>query len=149
MLMSLNVQQIRNDFPILDREVRPGVKVVYLNSTATSQKPESVIEAMNVFYRRSNANIHRGVHTLAEEATAMYEQARREDCKIYQRAVGSSNHLHSQHNRVYKSCCLYLGARKSQSGRFGYFDRDGTSQQPGSVAYPCGGTRRSNSNSFR
>ena len=74
--MSFNVQQIRKDFPILDREVRPGVKVVYLDSTATSQKPESVIEAMNDFYRRSNANIHRGVHVLAEEATAMYEQAR-------------------------------------------------------------------------
>jgi len=76
LIMSFNVQRIRKDFPILDREVRPGVKVVYLDSTATSQKPESVIEAMNAFYRRSNANIHRGVHTLAEEATAMYEQAR-------------------------------------------------------------------------
>jgi cysteine desulfurase / selenocysteine lyase len=76
MLRSFNVQKIRKDFPILDREVRPGVKVVYLDSTATSQKPESVIEAMNMFYRRSNANIHRGVHVLAEEATAMYEQAR-------------------------------------------------------------------------
>jgi len=76
MAMSLNVQQIRKDFPILNREVRPGVRVVYLDSTATSQKPESVIEAMNAFYRRSNANIHRGVHTLAEEATMMYEQAR-------------------------------------------------------------------------
>jgi cysteine desulfurase/selenocysteine lyase len=74
--MSLNVQQIRKDFPILDREIRPGVKVVYLDSTATSQKPELVIEAMDVFYRRSNANIHRGVHMLAEESTAMYEQAR-------------------------------------------------------------------------
>ena len=99
--MSFNVQQIRKDFPILDREVRPGVKVVYLDSTATSQKPESVIEAMNTFYRRSNANIHRGVHALAEESTAMYEQARGQDCKVYQRAVCSSNHLHAQHNRVH------------------------------------------------
>ena len=74
--MSFNLQQIRKDFPILDREVHPGVKVVYLDSTATSQKPVSVIEAMDDFYRRSNANIHRGVHVLAEEATAMYEQAR-------------------------------------------------------------------------
>jgi len=74
--MSFNLQQIRKDFPILDREIRPGIKVVYLDSTATSQKPVSVIEAMDDFYRRSNANIHRGVHVLAEEATAMYEQAR-------------------------------------------------------------------------
>jgi cysteine desulfurase/selenocysteine lyase len=74
--MTLDADRIRQDFPILGREVRPGVKVIYLDSTATSQKPEAVIEAMNSFYRRSNANIHRGVHTLAEEATAMYEQAR-------------------------------------------------------------------------
>jgi cysteine desulfurase / selenocysteine lyase len=74
--MTFDVERIRQDFPILGREVRPGVKVIYLDSTATSQKPEAVIEAMNTFYRNSNANIHRGVHTLAEEATALYEQAR-------------------------------------------------------------------------
>ncbi len=72
-----DVENIRRDFPILDREVRSGVKLVYLDSTATSQKPEAVIEAMNQYYRTSNANIHRGVHTLAEEATAKYESARR------------------------------------------------------------------------
>ncbi|MBI3177148.1 MAG: aminotransferase class V-fold PLP-dependent enzyme, partial [Chloroflexi bacterium] len=64
------------DFPILSREVRPGVPLIYLDSAATSQKPASVIEAMNDYYRRSNANIHRGVHALAEEATALYEGAR-------------------------------------------------------------------------
>lgn len=68
--------EIRNDFPILEREVKPGVKLVYLDSTASSQKPVQVIEAMNRYYRESNANIHRGVHTLAEEATALYEGAR-------------------------------------------------------------------------
>lgn len=72
----LNVNEIRNDFPILQRETTPGVQVVYLDSTATSQKPVAVIEAMDSYYRRSNANIHRGVHTLAEEATTLYEQAR-------------------------------------------------------------------------
>ncbi len=74
--MTLDVQRIRQDFPILGREVKPGVKLVYLDSTATSQKPEAVISAMDHFYRQSNANIHRGVHTLAEEATALYEEAR-------------------------------------------------------------------------
>ncbi len=74
--MTFDVKRIRQDFPILAREVHPGVKLIYLNSTATSQKPEAVIEVMNTFYRNSNANIHRGVHTLAEEATAQYEQAR-------------------------------------------------------------------------
>ncbi len=74
--MDYDVNRIRDDFPILKREVRPGVRLIYLDSTATSQKAEVVIEAMDTFYRRSNSNIHRGVHALAEEATAMYEQAR-------------------------------------------------------------------------
>jgi cysteine desulfurase/selenocysteine lyase len=72
----LDIRQIRSDFPILARQVhdRP---LVYLDNAATSQKPESVIFAMDDYYRRYNANIHRGVHTLAEEATAAYEGARR------------------------------------------------------------------------
>lgn len=74
--MTLNLNEIRKDFPILDRETANGRRVIYLDSTATSQKPVQVIEAMNDYYRRSNANIHRGVHTLAEEATALYEGAR-------------------------------------------------------------------------
>jgi len=74
--MPLDAARLREDFPILAREVRPGVPLVYLDSTATTQKPLPVLQAMDAFYRRSNANIHRGVHTLAEEATAMYEQAR-------------------------------------------------------------------------
>lgn len=74
--MPFDVNEIRNDFPIFLRETRPGTPLVYLDSTATSQKPLAVIEAMDNYYRRSNANIHRGVHTLAEEATGLYEQAR-------------------------------------------------------------------------
>ncbi len=72
----LNATEIRKQFPILERKTASGARVIYLDSTATSQKPLAVIEAMNEFYRRSNANIHRGVHTLAEEATALYEDAR-------------------------------------------------------------------------
>jgi cysteine desulfurase/selenocysteine lyase len=72
----LNVNEIRKEFPIFQRETRPGTPLVYLDSTATSQKPLAVIAAMDAYYRRSNANIHRGVHTLAEEATSLYEQAR-------------------------------------------------------------------------
>ncbi len=74
--MPLDVLRLRQDFPILGREVRPGVPLVYLDSTATTQKPLVVLQALDAFYRHSNANIHRGVHTLAEEATALYEQAR-------------------------------------------------------------------------
>lgn len=72
----LDITSIRVDFPILSRQVRPGVEVVYLDSTATTQKPVQVIKAMDEYYRNSNANIHRGIHVLAEEATAMYEDAR-------------------------------------------------------------------------
>ena len=77
-----DIKEIRRDFPIFERETRPGVRVTYLDSTATSQKPLSVIEAMNDFYCRSNANIHRGVHTLAEESTALYEGAREKIAKF-------------------------------------------------------------------
>lgn len=72
----LDLLRVRNDFPILERTVTGGKRLVYLDSTATSQKPLSVIQAMDDFYRHSNANIHRGVHTLAEESTASYENAR-------------------------------------------------------------------------
>ena len=71
-----DVINIRSEFPILKREVHPGVPLVYLDSAATSQKPQAVIQAMDNYYRSSNANIHRGIHVLAEEATSLYEQAR-------------------------------------------------------------------------
>ena len=74
--MTIDILKIRQDFPILEREVRPGVKLIYLDTTATAQKPTSVLVAMDDFYRHSNANIHRGVHVLAEESTALYESAR-------------------------------------------------------------------------
>ncbi len=71
-----NLSEIRKDFPIFNRVVHQDKPLVYLDSAATSQKPESVILAMDQYYRLTNANIHRGVHTLAEEATAEYESAR-------------------------------------------------------------------------
>jgi len=71
-----DIEAARSEFPTLRRYVRPGVKLVYLDSTATSQKPRAVLDAMDNFYQNSNANIHRGIHTLAEEATSLYEDAR-------------------------------------------------------------------------
>jgi cysteine desulfurase/selenocysteine lyase len=76
MTLLTNFDQIKKDFPILAREVHPGIPLVYLDSTATSQKPQSVISSMNDYYQFHNGNIHRGVHTLAEEATKAYEDAR-------------------------------------------------------------------------
>lgn len=73
---AFDIERVRADFPILGREVHPGVHLVYLDSAATSQKPQAVIQAMGEFYQHSNANIHRGIHALAEEATAQFESAR-------------------------------------------------------------------------
>ena len=70
-----DVYQIRDDFPILQKRMR-GKQLVYLDNAATTQKPRQVIEAMQVYYERQNANIHRGVHYLSELATKGYEDAR-------------------------------------------------------------------------
>ncbi len=74
--MTLDPGVIRKDFPIFDRTIRGGKKLVYLDSGATSQKPNSVIDAESNFYRNHNAAAHRGAHQLAEEATDAIESAR-------------------------------------------------------------------------
>lgn len=74
--MPIDVTKLREDFPIFERTVRDGKKLVYLDSGATSQKPLSVIEAESSFYKLHNAAVHRGAHQLAEEATDAYEGAR-------------------------------------------------------------------------
>jgi len=71
----LDVQRIRADFPILRREVH-GHPLVYFDNASTTQKPKQVIDALVHYYEHYNANIHRGIHTLAEEATARYEETR-------------------------------------------------------------------------
>src|SRR5437016_9357563 len=73
--MLLNVPAIKADFPILQRTVRDR-RLVYLDSAATSQKPKLVIDAMTDFYTRYNANVHRAIYELGEEATREYEGAR-------------------------------------------------------------------------
>lgn len=74
--MTVDFSKLKNDFPILKREVHAGKPLVYLDSTATTQKPQMVLDAMDAYYTRHNANIHRGVYTISEEATQMYEDAR-------------------------------------------------------------------------
>ena len=72
---TFDVNVIRKSFPVLEREVKNKL-LVYLDNAATSQKPQEVIDALNYYYSNYNANIHRGIHTLAEEATAAYEATR-------------------------------------------------------------------------
>jgi cysteine desulfurase/selenocysteine lyase len=74
--MSFDPVALRRDFPIFDRTIRDGKRLVYLDSGATSQKPQAVIDAEVDFYRLHNAAVHRGAHQLAEEATDIYEGAR-------------------------------------------------------------------------
>lgn len=72
----LDVEKIRKDFPILNREIN-GKKLIYFDNAATSQKPKSVIDSISHYYEFYNANVHRGVHTLASEATEEYEKSRK------------------------------------------------------------------------
>ncbi len=76
--MALDPQTIRKDFPTLAREVHGGKRLVYLDSAASSQTPEPVLDAMDRYYRQSRSNVHRGVYGLAEEATDLYESGRTE-----------------------------------------------------------------------
>ena len=71
----LDVARLRADFPIL-KELVHGKPLVYLDNGATSQKPRQVIEAVSRYYASQNANVHRGVYSLSEQATALYEEAR-------------------------------------------------------------------------
>ncbi|MDP3918756.1 MAG: aminotransferase class V-fold PLP-dependent enzyme, partial [Nanoarchaeota archaeon] len=66
---------MKQDFPILNREIK-GKRLVYLDNAATTQKPKSVIDTITNFYEQHNANVHRGVHTLSQESTEMYDKAR-------------------------------------------------------------------------
>jgi len=78
---AFDVQAIRRDFPILRERVHDK-PLVYLDNAATTQKPRRVIDRLNAFYRRENANVHRGVHLLSERATDAYEDARRTVCRF-------------------------------------------------------------------
>src|SRR5262245_15366206 len=71
-----SIEQIRAEFPILNRQVH-GAELAYLDNGATAQKPLAVIDTLDRYWREHNANVHRGVHTLSEEATSLYEDARR------------------------------------------------------------------------
>ena len=74
--MSLDIQHIRSQFPILNREVN-GQSLVYLDNGATSQKPKVVLDTLDTYYEKYNANVHRGIHTLSQEATDLMEESRR------------------------------------------------------------------------
>ncbi|MEK6943829.1 MAG: cysteine desulfurase [Thermoproteota archaeon] len=82
MQTALSLETIRKDFPILQRKVRENKLLVYLDNASTSQKPIQVIDAINDYYKNQNANIHRAVYALAEEATEAYENTRTKIAKF-------------------------------------------------------------------
>ena len=79
--MMFDASEIRKDFPILQRKVN-GRDIIYFDNAATSQKPLQVIEAVKEFYERHNANVHRGVHTLSQESSKLYEEAHEETARL-------------------------------------------------------------------
>ena len=82
MQTAISIETIRKDFPILQRKVRENKPLVYLDNASTSQKPIQVIDAINDYYKNQNANIHRAVYALAEEATEAYENTRTKIAKF-------------------------------------------------------------------
>jgi cysteine desulfurase/selenocysteine lyase len=75
MTANFDIKSVRRDFPILSREIN-GNPLVYLDNSATTQKPATVIDAIDEYYREHNSNVHRGVHSLSQQATTLYERAR-------------------------------------------------------------------------
>ena len=106
-----DVEAVRKDFPILKRKVH-GKPLVYLDNAATTQKPRQVIEALVDYYENYNANIHRGLHKLAEEATEAYEGSRSKVARFIKAPDSRERHLHPQHHRVAEPCRLLLGPRQ-------------------------------------
>jgi cysteine desulfurase/selenocysteine lyase len=79
---ALDIEKIRKDFPILERRIKGGHRLIYLDNAATTQKPKVVIDAITNYYTSYNSNIHRAVHQLAEEATSAYEEVRQKVAKL-------------------------------------------------------------------
>ena len=77
----INAEKIKKDFPIFKRKIN-GKEIIYLDSAATSQKPKQVINAVKEFYEKYNSNIHRGMYTLSEDATDLYEKTREKTAKF-------------------------------------------------------------------
>ena len=109
-------RDIRADFPILSRLIH-GKPLTYLDSAATSQKPRQVIDAMVEYFSIYNANIHRGVYTIAEEATARYEESRKKIAAFIGAASLQGSDLRAQHHRGDQPGGLLLGLAQPETRR--------------------------------
>ena len=127
-----DIRKVRRDFPILDRRVGES-KLVYLDNAATSQKPRQVLDTLNDYYEEHNANIHRGVHRLAEEATALYEGSR-ERVARFLGAGRKGPDLHPRHDRIHKPCGPRLGPQEPARRRRDLAHRGRAPLQPRTLA---------------
>ena len=100
-----DIQKIREDFPILGREVY-GKPLIYLDNGATTQKPRCVVEAITDEYYSVNANVHRGVHFLSQQATELHEASRKQSVSLSMHAVRMKSCLHGELLKV--STCWLL-----------------------------------------
>ena len=116
--MSFSPAQIRRDFPIFERTVRDGKRLVYLDSGATSQKPLSVIDAESNFYKFHNAAVHRGAHQLAEEATDAYEGARATVAEFLGSPGGSDEVIFTKSATESLNLLAYAMGNASRGNRF-------------------------------
>lgn len=98
-----DVTAIRKDFPILSRKVN-GRQLVYLDNAATSQKPQQVIDSIVDYYSNYNANIHRGVHALSQEATDVYEASRKKITNAFWDCQTTRGNFHFWNHPRYKYC---------------------------------------------
>ena len=98
---TLDINSIREQFPILSRKIYDKYPLVYLDNAATTQKPRLVVEAMSEEYYNVNANVHRGVHFLSQQATDLHEAAR-ERVRTF---LNARNCLHTGHHREHQSRC--------------------------------------------
>ena len=111
----LDPERLRADFPILDQEIN-GHPLVYLDSASTSQKPRVVLEAMDAYYREYNANVHRGIYTIGEEATAAYEKARAKVARFIGVADAARDRVRPQRDRGDQPRRLLVGPPATSAG---------------------------------
>lgn len=102
-----DINQIRADFPILSREVY-GKPLVYLDNAATTQKPLCVLDAMREEYLNVNANVHRGVHYLSQQATDLHEAAREKRATVYQCQQDRGDYLYPWYHGSDQPCSQFL-----------------------------------------
>jgi Selenocysteine lyase len=106
----INIESIRQDFPILQREVY-GKPLIYFDNGATTQKPRCMVESITEQYYSVNANVHRGVHFLSQQATELHEGSRKTVQQFINRPQYKRDYLYPRHNRVYQPFGIQLWGR--------------------------------------